>query len=100
MSLGDCTKCDLSAGVAKIDYSALLQLLRNYLKAVNKNLKDEVDSYTPFEYNNDGAFHCCVYGNTLFYKVNEIRKIAELLYTFEEANPFDKTEDKREIKWV
>lgn len=100
MSLGETTKCDLSAGIAKVDYAILLQLLRNYVKLSNKGLKDEIDSYTPFECNNDGAFHCCVHGKTLHYKVEEIRKIAELIYTLEEANPFNKIEEKREIIWV
>lgn len=93
------TKCDLSAGIAKVDYWCLVETLKMFLHVQIKDLNNRIKEYDPTE-NKRAAFACTCHGHILDYVTKEIRQTAELLYTLENANPFDTTEDKREIQWV
>jgi len=99
MSLGDVTKCDLSFGEAKLDYNELKHVLRSHFLSKIKELKKTTDSYfEDGDSNYTPAFLCTVHGKQLEFIVESIRRTAELLYTLEQSNPFEK-ENKRTITW-
>lgn len=86
--LGETTKCDLSAGIAKIDKVALIGRLNNHYLATIKKLRLRLVDYS------DDISSCSCLGKDLEYMTKEIKRTAELLHTLIESD------NDREIVWV
>ena len=90
MSLGDCTKCDLSAGVAKLDMTTLTKQTEKYfyslIKRINKKTSSVLyDTLTEESRKKTVSSMSCTGSNELVQMANDIAEVAELLYTLYES---------------
>lgn len=88
MSLGETTKCNLSAGCMKVDKAVLAESLDNYYRLLLQQLFELADNYRndrPSIKQYGGHYSLLGFishgGRNLEYKIKELRKVAELAYT-------------------
>ena len=79
MSLGDVTKCDLSAGIAKIDREKLIKTLNCHYHYMLRLVQDISKKYEGNE------AKCSCLGRELVIAAIETRRTAELLHTLKES---------------
>jgi hypothetical protein len=89
MSLGDFTKCDLSAGIAKIDREILIKTLQTTVAMLSNKLRSELSYSTGGYYGPkeiyDLAKNIIVSGNSMLGRVETLIKACEVLHTVSES---------------
>lgn len=83
MSLGDVTKCDLSAGVAEIDREILIEMLKHYYWSIEQKLHNMTANVST---QGGTVFNVvCTEGKKIHLLTMDLRQTAELLYTLQES---------------
>ena len=89
MSLGDVTKCDLDADIAKLDLKALSQSLNFMFVKLAQEIYTNSERMAHCIRNEDvqqRMFECTVHeGKQLAHLIDELRQVSELAHTAHEA---------------
>ena len=90
MSLGENTKCDLSAGIAKLDIEALTNQVENHFYSLVSQMSEKTDkiraSCMTKEERKDTLLSMTAHGSkTIMQLSKQIAETVELLYTLYES---------------